>query len=168
MVYGYGCGVVRKLNYLTTFAEIRFFWLPLLTMNYNGEPFIHICDWNRCFPSSVYLGSIFWKLVEEMVAQSSASIICFFLSFILSGSGLESEHASNSESFSSATSDFLHDTHLCCGWGCCGTHTAFLCPYLSLWCYSFLVVSMGCPKSLHHGLVLFSLVWRCLFLVSDS
>ena len=42
MVYGCGCAVVGKPNRFTTSAEMRFFWLPLSTMNCSGEPFTHI------------------------------------------------------------------------------------------------------------------------------
>jgi hypothetical protein len=43
----------------------------------------------------------------QMVALGSTSIICFPLSFPLLGSDSESEHASDSEAFNSATSDCL-------------------------------------------------------------
>jgi hypothetical protein len=44
MLYGCGCGVVDNPNYLTTSAEMRFFWLPLSTIKCSGVPFTHICE----------------------------------------------------------------------------------------------------------------------------
>jgi hypothetical protein len=48
MVYGCGCVVVGKPSRFMTSAEMRFFWLPLSTMNCSGEPFTHIWEWKRC------------------------------------------------------------------------------------------------------------------------
>ena len=107
MVYGCGCVVVGKPNCFMTSTEMRFFWLPLLTMNYNGEPFTHILEWKICFASSGSSGSSLWIFMVEMVALGSASIICFPLSFPLSVSNSESEHASDLEAFNSTTSDCL-------------------------------------------------------------
>ena len=42
MMYGCGCAVVRKLSHFTTSVEMRFFWIPLSTMNCSGEPFTHL------------------------------------------------------------------------------------------------------------------------------
>jgi len=61
-----------------------------------------------------------------------------------------------------------NDTHLCCEWGSYGSHTTFMCRYLSSWCYSLLVASMGCLGSPSLGFVLCSIVWRCLSLASNS
>ena len=88
-------------------TEMRFFYLPLLTMNCNGEPFTHILEWKRRSASSGSSGSSFWIFMVATMVLGSASIICFPLSFPLSGSDSESEHASNSEAFNSATSDCL-------------------------------------------------------------
>ncbi len=76
-------------------------------MNCNGEPFTHICEWKRRSPSSGSSGSICWIFVVATVALGSASMICFPLSVLLSGSDSESEPASVLEAFSSATSDCL-------------------------------------------------------------
>jgi hypothetical protein len=107
MVYGCGCAVVGKPNCFMTSTEMRFFWLPLSTMNCNGEQFTHILEWKRRSTSSGYSGSSFWIFVVETMALGSTSIICFPLSFPLSGFDSESEHAFDSEAFNSATSDFL-------------------------------------------------------------
>jgi hypothetical protein len=56
-VYGCGCGIVGKANHLKTSTEIRFFWLPLSSMNYNGVLFTHINEWKRRSPSSGSSGS---------------------------------------------------------------------------------------------------------------
>jgi len=106
MVYGCGCVVVDKPSFLTTFAEMRFFWLPLSIMNYSGELFTHIWEWKR-HSSSRSSSSSLWIFVVATVALGSASIIYFSLSFPLLGSNLESEHASDSKAFNSATSDCL-------------------------------------------------------------
>ena len=87
--------MVGKPNHFTTSIEMRFFWLPLSIMNCNGEPFTHILEWKRHYASSGYFGSSFWIFVVATVALGSASIICFLLSFPLSGSISESEHASD-------------------------------------------------------------------------
>src|SRR3984885_9253601 len=107
MVYGCGCVVVGKPSCFTTSAEMRFFWLLLSTMNCSEEPFTHIWEWKRRSSSFGSSGAFLWNLAVATVALGSASMICFPLSFPLSGSDSESEHASDSETFSSATSDFL-------------------------------------------------------------
>lgn len=96
-----------------TSTEIRFFWLSLSTMKCSEAPFTHICEWKRCSPSSSYFGSLGWNLVVVTVALVSASMICFQLSRFDS----KLEYASNSESFSLATSDCLkpHSLVLCQG-----------------------------------------------------
>ena len=58
MVYDCGCVVVGKPNRFTTSAEMRFFWLPLSTMNCSREPFTHISEWKR---RSSFSGSIWWQ-----------------------------------------------------------------------------------------------------------
>jgi hypothetical protein len=103
MVYGCGCAMAGKPNRFTTSTEMRFFWLPLSTMNCNGEPFTHILEWKRRSASSGSSGSSLWIFVVATMALGSASIIYF----PLSGSNLELEHASDSEAFNSATSDCL-------------------------------------------------------------
>jgi hypothetical protein len=84
-------------------SEMRFFWLPVSTIKCSGVPFTHICEWKRCSPSSVFSGSSGWTLVVKMVALGSASMICLRLS----GFDLELEFTSDSEAFTSSTSDFL-------------------------------------------------------------
>ncbi len=107
MVYDYGCVIVGRPNYFTTSAEMRFFWLLLLIMNYSGETFTHICEWDRCSPSFGSSGSIFWILVVATVALGCVSLICFPLSFPLSGYDSELEHGSNLEAFILTTNDGL-------------------------------------------------------------
>lgn len=107
MVYGCRCSVFSRLIHLTTSIEMRFFWLPLSTMNYNRDIFTHICEWKICSPSSRSSGSIFWILVVATVALGFTSMIFFPLSFSLLGFDNKLEHAFNSEAFSSATSDCL-------------------------------------------------------------
>jgi len=109
MVYVYGCVVVSRPRCFTTYTEMRFFWLLLSTMNYNGEPFTHIYEWNRHSPSSISLGSIIWILVVAIVALGSTLIICFLFSFFLSTSNLELKHVYDSEAFNLTTSH-------CIGW----------------------------------------------------
>jgi hypothetical protein len=72
-------------------------------MKCSGVPFTHICEWKRHSPSSGSSGSPGWSLVVATVALGSASMICL----PLSGSGSESEPASDSEAFTSATNDLL-------------------------------------------------------------
>lgn len=43
--------VMNGANMFNTFAEMRFFYLPVSTINYNREPFTYICEWNRQSPS---------------------------------------------------------------------------------------------------------------------
>lgn len=107
MVYDCGCIVVFRPIHFMTSTEMAFFWLPLLTMNCNGEAFTHIYEWKRRSPSSGSSGSIFWIFVVAMVALGSALMIWFPLLVPLLGSNSELEPASNSEAFSSATSDYL-------------------------------------------------------------
>ena len=94
-------------NHFMTSAEIRFFWLPLSTMDCNEETFIHICEWKRHSPSSRSSDSFFWILVVVTLSLGSVSIIYFPLSFPFSGSDSELEDVSNLKAFSSATSDCL-------------------------------------------------------------
>jgi hypothetical protein len=168
MVYGCGCVVVGKPNRFTTSTEMRFFWLPLSTMNCNGEPFTHILEWKRRSASSGSSGSSFWIFVVATMALGSASIICFPLSFPLSGSDSESEHASDSEAFNSATSD------------CLARHSLVLWVEL-LWnshhfpvsFFGFVVLFFACGFGRlswvpHLGFVLCFAVWEYLSLASDS
>ena len=107
MVYNCGCSMVSKPSRFMTSAGIRFFWLSLLTMNYSGEPFTHTWEWKRHSSSSGSSGSSFWIFVVATMVLVSTSIIWFPLLFPLSGSDSESEHASDFEAFSLATSDCL-------------------------------------------------------------
>jgi hypothetical protein len=70
-------------------------------MKYNGVPFTHICEWKSHSPSSGSCGSPGWRLVVEMVALGSTSMIYL----PLSGSSSESEPASDSEAFTSAINE---------------------------------------------------------------
>ena len=58
LVYSCGCVVVGKPIHFMTSTEMRFIWLPLLTMNYSGDTFTHIWEWKRRSCSS---GSSWWK-----------------------------------------------------------------------------------------------------------
>jgi len=107
MVYDYGCGVVIRPNYFTNSTKMRFFWLPLLTMNCSSKPLIHIYEWKRHSPSSGSLGLILWILVVAIAALGSRSIIYFPLWFPLLGSYSDSEYAYESRAFSLATSHCL-------------------------------------------------------------
>jgi hypothetical protein len=113
MLYGCGCGVVRKSNCLMTSAEIRFFWLPLSTIKCSGVPFTHICEWKRHSPSSGSSGSSGWIVVVTMVAVGSTSMIYFLLLF----SESESKSGLDSVSLSSTTNDCFerHSSVLCQG-----------------------------------------------------
>src|ERR1700736_5433915 len=110
---------------------MRFFLLPLSTMNCSGEPFTHICEWKRRSPSSGSSGSFFWILAVATVALGSASMICFPLPFPLSGSGSGLEHASDSKDFNSATNDCLV-RHTCVMSGTLVEFTSLSCVLLRL------------------------------------
>jgi hypothetical protein len=84
-----------------TSAEMRLFWLLLSMMKCSGVPFTHICEWKRHSPSSGSSSSPGWSLVVATVALGSTLMI----HLPLSGYGLESESASDSEDFTSATID---------------------------------------------------------------
>jgi hypothetical protein len=77
MGYGCVCVVADKPNHFTTSTEMRFFWLPLSTMNCNGEPFTHILEWKRHSASSGSSGYSFWIFVVATLALSSTLIIFF-------------------------------------------------------------------------------------------
>jgi hypothetical protein len=96
-----------------TSAEMRFFWLSLSMMKCNEVPFTHICEWKKLSPPSSSSGSLGWSLVVATVALGSASMI----HLPLSGSSSESESTSDSEVFTSATSNFFEQksTVLCQG-----------------------------------------------------
>jgi len=168
MVYGCGCVVVGKPSCFTTYAEMRFFWLLLSTMNYSAEPFTHIWEWKRCSSSSGSLGSSFWIFVVETVALGSASIIYFPLSFSLSSPNSELEHPSDSKPLAWPPVTTWPDTHLCCEWSSYGTHTTFPCPFLASWHYSLLVAWAGCHGPPRLGFVLCSAIWGHLSLASNS
>jgi len=59
------------------------------------------------------------------------------------------------------------NTHLCCEWGSCGTHTTLLCPSSTSWCCSFLVALAGCLGLPRLGFVLGSAIWGSLSLALD-
>jgi hypothetical protein len=101
MLYGCRCGVVGKSNYLTTSAEIRFFWILLSTIKCSGIPFTHICEWKRHSPSSGSSRSFGWIVAVATVVVGFASII--YLLLLLSES--ESKSGLGYVSLSSATFD---------------------------------------------------------------
>jgi hypothetical protein len=146
MVYGCGCAVVGKPNRFTTPTEMRFFCLPLSTMNCNGEPFTHILEWKRRSASSGYSGSSFWIFVVATVALSMHLIQKPSTQLLVTA---------------------WPDTHLCCGWSSYGTHTTSPCPFLASWCCSLLVALAGCPRLPRLGLVLCFAVWEYLSRASD-
>jgi hypothetical protein len=82
-------------------------------MKSSGVPFTHICEWKRHSPSSGSSSSPGWSLVVATLALGSVSMI----HLPLSGSSSESEYASNSEAFTSATSNYFErqSTMLCQG-----------------------------------------------------
>jgi hypothetical protein len=84
-------------------AEMRFFWLLQSTMKCSKVPFTHIYEWKRNSPYSSSSGLPGWSLVVETVALRSTSMICLPLSSYES----ESEPASDSEDFTSSTSNFF-------------------------------------------------------------
>jgi hypothetical protein len=107
MVYGCGCAVVGKPNHFTTSTEMRFFWLHVVDNELQrGTLYPHLG-----MEETLCLLWIFWFLLLDLCGGNGgiglASIIFFPLSFPLSGSDSESEHASDSEAFNSATSDCL-------------------------------------------------------------
>jgi len=167
MVYSCGCDVVGKRNCFTIFVAMRFFWLPLLTMNCSGEPFTHIWEWKRCSSSSGSLGSSFWIFMVATMTLGFTSIICFPLSFPFLGSDSESEHASDSEAFSSATSDCLPWHSLVLWVELFGTHTTFPCPSSASQCSPLLLALVGCLGSYRLGFVLCSVVWEHISLALD-
>jgi hypothetical protein len=101
VLYGCGCGVVRKSNCLTTSVETRFSWLPLSIIKCSEVPFTHICEWKRCSPSSESSSSSGWIVAVVTMIVSSASIIRLLLLLFES----ESELGIDSVSLSSATND---------------------------------------------------------------
>lgn len=156
MLYACECGMVGIPNHFTTSFEMRFFWLPLSTMNCSGEPFTHICEWKRCSPSSRSPGSFFYTLAMATVALGSPSMICFPFSFPLSvlTQGHNMYMILKPSTQPPATTCF--DTHLCYERGSYRTHTTFPCPSLTSWCCSLLAASTGCLGSPSLGFVLFS------------
>jgi hypothetical protein len=84
-----------------TSTEMRFLWIPLSMMKCSRVPFTHICEWKRRSPSSGSSVSPCWSLVVAMVTLGSTSMI----HLPLSGSDSDSDPTSDSEAFTSATSD---------------------------------------------------------------
>jgi len=76
-------------------------------MNYIGEPFTHIYEWKRRYPSFGFSGSFFWIFAVAIVVLGSTSMIYFPFPFPLPGSGSRSKHASALEAFNFPTSDYL-------------------------------------------------------------
>jgi hypothetical protein len=73
MLYGCGCGVVGKSNFLITSAEMMLFWISLSTIKCSGVPFTHICKWKSFSPSSRSSSS--WIVAVVKVAMGSKSMI---------------------------------------------------------------------------------------------
>jgi len=82
-------------------------------MKCSGVPFTSIYEWKRCSPSFGSSCSLGYSLVVEKVALGCASMI----HLPLSGSDSKLEPASDSEAFTSATSDCFkwQSTWLCQG-----------------------------------------------------
>jgi hypothetical protein len=98
--------VVCKSTCLMKFTKMRFFCLPLSTMKCSGVPFTHICEWKRCYPSSVSSGSSSWIVLVTMVVVGSASMIYLLLLFY------ELESDSGIRSFSlSSTTNYCFERH---------------------------------------------------------
>jgi hypothetical protein len=143
-----------------TSAEMRFFWLPLSMMKCSGVPFTHICEWKRRSPSSGSSGSPGWSLVVAMVALGSTSMI----HLPLSGSVSESESASDSEAFTSATNDcFERQSAVLCQ-GLLWKSHHFLVSFFVFRCPSLLVACTGCLDTVHIFSVLCSVGWGRPFL----
>ena len=88
--------------------------------------------------SSGSSSSSFWIFVVETVALGSASIIFSPFSFPLSSSNSKSEHASDFEAFSSATSDCLAQHSLMLWVELLWNSHHFSCPSLASRCFSLL------------------------------
>lgn len=156
ILYSCGCGLVGRPNRFMTFAEMRFFWLSLSTMNCSGEPFTHIYEWKICSPSSGSWGSFFWILEVAIVALGSTLIIWFPLSFLLSSSDSRSEHAYDSEAFNLANSDYLVRHSLVLWVGLLWNSYDFLVSF-----FDFVVVLFSCSFD---GLSSITLPWLCALL----
>jgi len=113
MVYGLGRDIIVSFNCLMTSINIRLFYLPLSRMKWIVIPFLDICEWKGCSPSSGSLGSSQWNFVVEMVTLGSASMI----HFPLSSSKSRYELTSDSDDFISSNNDCLewHSSMLCQG-----------------------------------------------------
>jgi hypothetical protein len=163
MVYGCGCGIVGRDNFLMNSTEMRFFYLSLPRMKSSGVPFTHICEWKRRSPSSGSSSSPGWSLVVATVALGYASIIYL----TLSSSNSDSEPTSNSEDFTLDSSDCFEHSQQCYAKGSYGSRTTSRYHSLSLWCPSLLVAWTGCPNIIHIFFVLCSMGWGHPFLDFD-
>jgi hypothetical protein len=76
MLYGYGCGFFDNPNYLMTSSEMRFFWISLSTIKCSRVPFTHFCEWKRCTPSSISIGSSGSIVAFMTVEVGSVLMIC--------------------------------------------------------------------------------------------
>jgi hypothetical protein len=86
---------------LMTFADMRFFYLPLSMMKCNRVPFTKNCEWKRRYPSFGSSSSLGWSLVVAMVELGSVSMI----HLPHSSSNSESDSTYDLEDFTSATND---------------------------------------------------------------
>jgi hypothetical protein len=134
---------------------MRFFWLPLSMMKCNGVPFTHIYEWKRRSPSSGSSGSPGWSLVVVTVALGSALMICL----PLSGSDSKSEPASDSQAFTSATSDWLSGNQQCYAKSSYGSRTTSQYLSLSFQCPPLLAAWTGCLDTVHLCSVLCYVGW---------
>lgn len=167
MVYGYRCFSISRHNHFTTSVEMRFFWLPLLTMNCNEEPFTYIYEWKRCSPSFGSLVSFFWIFVVAIVELGFAPMICFPFSLLLLGYDSESKHAYDLEVFSLANSDCLAQQSLVLWLDILWNSHHFIMPLFVFVVFSLLSALMGFPRSPRLGFHLWYVVSRCLFLALD-
>jgi hypothetical protein len=68
MVYGYGCVVVGKPSHFTTSTKMRFFYLPLSTMNYKREPLE--------MEEALCLLWIFWFIILDLCGGNDVIELC--------------------------------------------------------------------------------------------
>jgi hypothetical protein len=101
MFYRYGCGVVGKSNFLTTFVEMMFIFILLSTIKLIGVLFTHFCEWKSFSPSS--RSSSGWIVVVVTVEVGSSSMIYLLYLFSESMSNL----GFDSLSLSLATNDCI-------------------------------------------------------------
>ena len=157
MLYNCGCGMVGSPSGFMTSVEMRFFWLPLSTMNYSGEPFTHIWEWKRCPPPPLDLQAHSsrpwqWQLWHWAPHKLFSSLFHSPCRVLTQGQNMHLILKPSTRPPTTAWSD----TYLCYEWGSYGTHNTFLCPSLTSWCCYFLAASKVCLGSPRLGFVLCS------------